>query len=151
MEVQSEHTTAKDQKLARTAVEQFQKTSKKVSASKNNLVKIAIQDEKEFMEVPKKAVLLLFSILTNMAEGKSYTLVPSESFLTSQQAADILKVSRPHLVKLLESGEIAYQKVGTHRRIGLKDLMIYDKMIRKNKKEKLDFISQQAQELNLGY
>lgn len=151
MEALLERTTARDQMIAQSSIRQFEKTSKKVSTDKSDLVKIAIQDGKEFLEIPKKAVLLLFSILSNMAEGKSITLVPSDSLLTTQQAADILNVSRPHLVKLLETGEIAYQKVGTHRRIELKDILLYESKMRENRKEKLAFLSQQAQELNMGY
>ena len=151
MEALLERTTARDQMIAQSSIRQFEKTSKKVSTDKSDLVKIAIQDGKEFMEIPKKAVILLFSILSNMAEGKSITLVPSDSLLTTQQAADILNVSRPHLVKLLETGEIAYQKVGTHRRIELKDILLYESKMRENRKEKLAFLSRQAQELNMGY
>jgi len=68
-------------------------------------------------------MLLLFEILDNMAMGKSITLIPSEAEVSTQQAADMLNVSRPHLVKLLEKGEIPFKKVGSHRRIQLKDLI----------------------------
>lgn len=151
MEALLERTTARDQIIAQSSIRKFEKASRKLSMGKSDLVKIAIQDGNEFLEIPKKAVLLLFNILSNMAEGKSITIVPSDSLLTTQQAADILNVSRPHLVKLLETGEIAYQKVGTHRRIELKDILLYESKMSKNKKEKLAFLSQQAQELNMGY
>jgi excisionase family DNA binding protein len=86
-----------------------------------------------------------------MAEGKSLTLIPSDSEVSTQQAADILNVSRPHLVKLLEKGYIPFKKVGSHRRIELKDIVTYEEKQKKNRKDQLDFLSRQAQELNLGY
>ena len=96
-------------------------------------------------------MLLLFEILDNMAMGKSITLIPSEAEVSTQQAADMLNVSRPHLVKLLEKGEIPFKKVGSHRRIQLKDLINYDKKIKQTRSDELDFIAEQAQDLNLGY
>jgi excisionase family DNA binding protein len=86
-----------------------------------------------------------------MAQGKSITLIPSDAEVSTQQAADMLNVSRPHLVKLLEGGEIPFKKVGAHRRIALRHLMDYEKKLKENRREKLDFLTEQAQELNLGY
>jgi excisionase family DNA binding protein len=63
----------------------------------------------------------------------------------------MLNVSRPHLIKLLEEGQIPYKKVGSHRRIELKDILEYEDRQKKNRKTQLDFLAQQAQELNLGY
>ena len=86
-----------------------------------------------------------------MAEGRSVYLIPSDSEVSTQQAADMLNVSRPYLVKLLESGEIPYKKVGRHRRILLKDLIAFEDKIAKEREKQLDFLSNQAQDLNLGY
>lgn len=72
-------------------------------------------------------------------------------FVSTKQAADMLNVSRPHLVKLLEEGEIPFKKVGTHRRIELKNLIAYEKRLKENRNKKLDFLAKQAQDLNLGY
>jgi len=96
-------------------------------------------------------MILLFEILKNMAEGKSLTLIPSDSVVSTQQAADMLNISRPHLVKLLEEGQIPFKKVGSHRRIELKDVVAHEEKQKKNRKDQLDFLSRQAQELNLGY
>jgi len=86
-----------------------------------------------------------------MADEKSNTLIPSDAELTTQQAADILNVSRPHIVKLLEEGEIPFKKAGAHRRIELKALVAYDKKLKKTRDKKLAFLAKQAQDLNLGY
>lgn len=68
-----------------------------------------------------------------------------------QQAADILNVSRPHVLKLLEEGIIPFKKVGSHRRILLDDLLVYANQQKDTRKEQLRFLTQQAQVLNLGY
>ncbi len=93
----------------------------------------------------------MVAILGNMAEGKSSTLIPSDAVLSTQQAADFLNVSRPHLVKLLEEGQIPFEKAGTHRSIELNNLVAYKKNLKTNRNEKLEFLTKQAQNLNLGY
>jgi excisionase family DNA binding protein len=86
-----------------------------------------------------------------MAQRKFITILPSDTEVSTRQAASLLNVSRPHLVKLLEQGEIPFKKVGTHRRIQLKNLLEYEQRLKENRKEKLDFLARQAQDLNLGY
>ena len=86
-----------------------------------------------------------------MAEGKTISIVPSDSELSTQQAADLINVSRPHLIKLLESKQIPFKKVGSHRRVLLMDIMDYQDQIVKQREDQLDFLSNQAQELILGY
>lgn len=137
--------------MARSSINEVHKTSKRVLNTKSKSVAITIDDSKKVLEIPKKAVILLFTILDNMADGKSITLLPSDAAISTQQAADILNVSRPHVVSLLNKGEIPYIKVGTHRRIQLNDILAYDKKLQKNRNSKLNFLAKQAQELNLGY
>ncbi len=60
-------------------------------------MKIKIQESGDFVKIPRKALALLFIIINNMAEGKSITLIPSGAEVSTQQAADMLHVSRPHL------------------------------------------------------
>ena len=86
-----------------------------------------------------------------MAKGKSIALLLSDSEISTQQAADILNVSRPHLIKLLEEGRIPFKKVGTHRRIKLNDLLEYQSKIKNERRQHLDTLAKEAQELNLGY
>ncbi len=144
-------TSKKDQKLALSSINDLRSASSKLRTVKDDGVRIKIQDTGEFITIPKKAISLLFAIIANMAEGKSITLIPSDSELTTQQAADMLNVSRPHIVKLLNKGEIDYKKVGSHRRIRLKDLIKYETKSSHRRDKNLDFLANQAQELNMGY
>src|SRR5919199_4100285 len=73
--------------------------------------------------LPTVVVHLLSSAVHRLAQGQAATLVAIDKELTTQQAADLLNISRPYLVKLLEQGEIRYSKTGTHRCIRLPDLM----------------------------
>ena len=101
--------------------------------------------------IPAKALQLLAVILDSMAQGKLISLVASDAEMSTQQAADLLQVSRPHLVKLLEEGLIPFRKVGSHRRLLLRDILSYEAQQKERRQELLGFLAQQAQELNLGY
>jgi len=78
-------------------------------------------------------------------------LILSDTAIGTQEAANFLEVSRPHVVRLLEKGDIPYSKVGTHRRIKVSDLVAYQKKMNSARSKQLNFLARQAQELNLGY
>ncbi len=80
------------------------------------------------IELPQPLYDLLIEVLTSVRQGRSILLVPENEEVTTQQAADILGVSRPHVVKLLQENNLAYRRVGTHRRIRLSDLRAYQKV-----------------------
>ena len=88
-------------------------------------VSLTVEGEGFPLAVPREAVDLLVKILANMAAGQSVSIVPRHAELTTQQAAEILNVSRPFLVKLLDEGKIEYKRVGTHRRIRADSLLQY--------------------------
>jgi excisionase family DNA binding protein len=109
------------------------------------------QAEQEIVTIPASALSLLVEILTQMSAGNSVSIVSMKKELTTQEAADILQVSRPYFVELLESGEIPYRKVGTRRRVLTQDVINYKNRIDGARMETLAELSAQAQELNMGY
>jgi excisionase family DNA binding protein len=108
-------------------------------------------DHDEPLELPAGAVTLLMDILGAMASGQGVTLIPEDAELTTVQAADILHVSRPFLIKLLEEGQIPYRRVGKHRRIRMEDVMNYKQAIDQEREAVLDRLAEGAQEQDMGY
>lgn len=117
-----------------------------------NRLKIVADDGSEnTVTIPATAFHLLVDILSQMAQGNAVTLIPIHAELTTQEAADLLNVSRPFLIKLLDSQAIPCRKVGRHRRIRYEDLMRYKEETDARRTEALDELVKQAQELNMGY
>jgi excisionase family DNA binding protein len=103
------------------------------------------------IELPAGAVTLLMDILGAMASGQGITLITENAELTTVQAADILNVSRPFLVKLLEDGQIPYRKVGKDRRIRMEDVMSYKQTNDQEREDVLDQLVADAQDQGIGY
>ncbi|MBP0014265.1 MAG: excisionase family DNA-binding protein [Roseofilum sp. SBFL] len=103
------------------------------------------------LTLPPTAVRLLFDILEQMALGKAVTIIPVNAELTIEQAADLLNVSRPLLLDLLDKNEIPHRKVGRHRQILFEELMNYKKKVEQSQKAALEELTAQAEELDLGY
>lgn len=109
------------------------------------------EGHEEALDIPKEAFRLLVEILSEMANGNAVSLIPIHAELTTQEAADLLNVSRPFLVKLLETGEIPFHKVGRHRRVRFADLTAYKEHTDSARAEALDELVAQAQEFGTGY
>ena len=136
------------------AQESSRRLSRFVSTKRKKLLQLRIQPDdapEETVSIPESAFRLLNEILTQMAKGNAVTLIPVHAELTTQQAADILNVSRPFLVEQLEKGVIPYRKVGTHRRIFFKDLMDFKEAMVRNRLKALEKLAAQSQELGMGY
>lgn len=113
--------------------------------------KVALNLDGLNVQLPPSAIKLIFSILNEMAEGNSLTLIPSHAHLTTQEAADMLNVSRPYFVKLLEDGKIPFEKIGTRRRVLANDVKIFMTQSLVEREKALQELIDQAQECNMGY
>lgn len=126
-------------------------SSRRLAPFLNRKLKVKIAETDEQVELPAVAVRLLVDLLSAMAEGNAVTLIPIHAELTTQQAADLIGVSRPFLVKQLEDDVIPYRRVGTHRRVLFSDLMKYKHEMDEKRTKALDELTEQAQELDMGY
>jgi excisionase family DNA binding protein len=105
----------------------------------------------ETMEIPASAFHALSLIVQGMARGQTMTLVLHGKELTTQEAADLLHVSRPHLIKLLDDGTIPHYKVGTHRRVRIEDILEHREHRAGSRREKLDELMRLSEQLPGGY
>ena len=115
------------------------------------MLKVTDADQEQPIELPPGAALLLMDILEAMAAGRGITLIPENAELTTVQAADVLNVSRPFLIKLLEEKALPCRKVGAHRRIRMEDVMAYKARIDADREAILDQLVAEAQEHDMGY
>ena len=116
---------------------------------KNKKAKLVLNNED--VELSPGVVEILIQTLSYIAQGKSVVVTAQPTEFTTQQAADFLLVSRPFLIKLLETGEIPFRKVGSHRRVLFQDLMAYKQDIDSKRLKVLDELAALDQELGLGY
>ena len=103
------------------------------------------------LEIPGHALRALVDILAEIANGNAVTVAPVHAELTTQRAADLLNVSRPYLVKLLEEHKIPYRHVGNRRRVLLEDLMNYKRIDDAKRRAIADELTAEAQRLGLDY
>jgi len=113
-------------------------------------VRLVVDDGDETLAVPSAAVELLARILAHMAAGQGVSVVPSHAELTTQQAADLLNVSRPFLIGLLDAGQIEYRKVGKHRRIKAASLLAYLRADDQHRRGAADELSALTQQMGLA-
>ncbi|MEN9865860.1 MAG: hypothetical protein RL748_1450 [Pseudomonadota bacterium] len=103
------------------------------------------------VHMPTSALRLLLEVLTEIGQGNAVSIIPIHAELTTQEAADVLNVSRPFLVQLLEKGDIPFHKTGTHRRVRYQDVIDYKNNIDSERRKVLAELAAQAQELDMGY
>ncbi|MGC1182407.1 helix-turn-helix domain-containing protein [Legionella sp.] len=112
---------------------------------------ISISINNELVELPVSIVNPLVDMLKELSKGKVFDETEQEEILTTQQAADLLNVSRPFLVKLTETKELPSFKVGRNRRIYKNDLLSYKEKSLKERKKIMQKLVDEAQDLDLGY
>ena len=108
-------------------------------------------DHEEPLSIPVSALRMLVEILSQMAQGNAVSIVPYHAELTTQEAADFLNVSRPFLVRLLETGQMPFRKVGTHRRVAFSELLKYRERTMAETRQAAAELTALSQELGLGY
>lgn len=99
--------------------------------------------------IPEAHYAVVRRVLDELARGKALQLIAYPKDLTTQQAADILNVSRTYLLRLLDQGELPYIKVGTHRRVKLQDVLEYRARRSRQRQESLAKMARMAQELGV--
>ena len=114
-------------------------------------LRLADGEEERPIELPTGVVSLLAHVLEAMAAGRGVTLVPEHAELTTVQAADVLNVSHPYLVKLLDEKAIPHRKVGAQRRVRMEDVMAYKNAVDREREDILDRLTREAQENGMGY
>lgn len=100
-------------------------------------------------ELPVEVYRVLKEVLEAMSQGLAITVIPQHTMLTTQEAADILGISRPTLVKLLETDQIPYEQRGRHRRLRLVDVLEYQHSVRANRRGRLDALVEAAEKHGL--
>jgi len=108
-------------------------------------------EEGEAVAVPSSALRLFLHLLTEMSQGNAVALIPTHAELNTRQAADLLNVSRPYVVKLLDEGRIPFRTVGKSRRVRFDDLMAFRRTDDEARAKILDQLTAEAQEAGMGY
>ncbi len=120
-------------------------------AHKIRIIDENTSSEMPTLEVPPKALRLFADLLGAMSQRQVISLMPQGHELTTQQAAAMLNVSRPFVIKLIEEGKLECRKVGRHRRIEFDALMRYKNEMKTDTAAALQRLADEAQALNMGY
>lgn len=110
---------------------------------------VTVDETSKSIHLPSSALELIKDVLANMAAGQGVTVVPAHAELTTQQAAELLNVSRPHVIKLLDQGLIRYRMVGRHRRIPASSLLEYRRTQQHDARRAADELAALSEDLGL--
>jgi excisionase family DNA binding protein len=111
-------------------------------------IEINVETDQDVLVVPRAGAVMLAQAMSMLEVGQGVTLVRSDAQLTTQQAADMLNVSRPYLIGLLEAGQIEFTKVGRHRRIPFRALEQYKRMADQRTRAAVDEITRLSREMD---
>lgn len=136
-------------------VEQAKVSSRTLSKYANvDRVQLALRGsngEADDLVLPGHVLQILLDVLSEMSQGNAINLIPYRQEISTQEAANLLNVSRPFLVGLLEKGDIPFRKVGAHRRVLLEDLLAYKERTDQHRSQALDELTALSQEEDMGY
>lgn len=107
--------------------------------------------ETDELVLPGHVLQILLDVLAEVSQGNAISLIPYHQEISTQEAANLLNVSRPFLVRLLESGDIPFRKVGAHRRVKLQDVLSYKEQIDRQRHAALDELAGLSQHEGMGY
>lgn len=144
LEAGNEPVTETEAAIARKAAERL----RPVAESQQDIT-IHIEGSKIAVPLPARAVDLMVTVLSAMANGQAISVIPQQTELSTKQAADFLNVSRPFVVKLIDEGKLPARKVNRHRRIRFADLVAFEKMSQTDRMEALAEMAREARELGL--
>ncbi len=137
--------TENDIKLAKISSKYFTQL-----AGKNRAIEVHLDSAQDkSVQLPPLALNLLMYALQQMANGNSLAITPIHTEMTTQEAADLLKVSRPYFIKLLDAKKIPFHKVGTHRKVHYQDVMRYKEQLYAARRKVLDELANESQKLGL--
>jgi excisionase family DNA binding protein len=133
----------------KTAMESYDALASMLEELQTENPEIEIEETAEKIRIPLNALKLLVKILEETSKGRLVSIVPIATEMTTQAAAELLGCSRPHLIKLLEKGEIQFTKIGKHRRIRYEDIAKYKKEMKARQKQLLIEIMKSDEESGL--
>ena len=133
----------------KTAMESYDVLASALSQIQSDYPEIEIEETNERIKIPLNSLKLLAKILKATSQGKLISIVPIATEITTQAAAELIGCSRPHLIKLLENGEIKFTKIGKHRRIKYQDVLEYKKKVKTEQRNLLIEIMKADEESGL--
>jgi len=143
-----DETTVAQAAVAVTALDRFLRDSPDLDGA---TVQLKANEHNATLEIPGAALRLLVDVLAQIANGNAVTVAPVQAELTTQQAAELLNVSRPYLVKLLEDDKLPHRRVGNRRRVLLRDLLVYKRIDDSDRQAVATRLSAEAQHLGIEY
>lgn len=143
--------SAETAKEAQSALRQLAPLASPMRQNPDVLLRAEGENPDQAVVVPRQAFELFLEVLGQMANGNAVTIVPVHAELTTQQAADLLNVSRPHLVQLLEEGVLPFRRVGTHRRVLAANVLAYKRDADTRRRQVVEELAAEAQKHGLGY
>ena len=110
-----------------------------------------VSDSGESVDLPDEMVSVIGDVAREMSRGYEVAVLSRQRAVTTQEAADILGVSRPYVVKLLESGQMPFHHAGTHRRVELQDVLDYKEKRDQVRRDSLRALTQESQSMGMEY